>query len=262
MTVEIATKISELVATNPAGSDPKSEGDNHLRLIKGVLQDVFDDAGATMKTTLPIESPDGAKFGTADFTNLTADTVTTDDLTVTDDMTIAGDLAVTGNATMGGTLNVTGKATAGILRSTGAAELPGGMKTDNAINVLKMDWVSPAVRLIIDGSDQGRVFSTANCPINGTSPGYQKFLSGLILQWGVVTQGLSDFNYAFPSAFPNFCFAVVGWAAVSGTPVNTLYGALTSNITRMAFDIRTRTVSPGSVVGATNCPVYWLAVGI
>lgn len=46
MTVEIATKISELVAENPAGSDPKSEGDNHLRLIKGVLQDVFDDAAA------------------------------------------------------------------------------------------------------------------------------------------------------------------------------------------------------------------------
>lgn len=44
MTVEVATRISELVASNPAGSDPKSEGDNHLRLIKGVLQDVFDDS--------------------------------------------------------------------------------------------------------------------------------------------------------------------------------------------------------------------------
>lgn len=44
MTVEVATAISELVPTNPAGSDPKSEGDNHLRLIKGVLQDVFNDA--------------------------------------------------------------------------------------------------------------------------------------------------------------------------------------------------------------------------
>jgi hypothetical protein len=61
--VEVATKISELVATAPPGSDPKSEGDNHIRLLKGVLQDVFDDSGDTLKTTLPIESPDGAVLG-------------------------------------------------------------------------------------------------------------------------------------------------------------------------------------------------------
>lgn len=44
MTVETATQISQLNATLPLGSDPKSEGDNHLRLIKLVLQDVFNDA--------------------------------------------------------------------------------------------------------------------------------------------------------------------------------------------------------------------------
>lgn len=46
MTVETATQISQLNATLPLGSDPKSEGDNHLRLIKLVLQDVFNDATA------------------------------------------------------------------------------------------------------------------------------------------------------------------------------------------------------------------------
>ena len=65
MTVETATKISQLLATAPPGTDPKSEGDNHLRLIKGTLQSVFDDSGTTIKTTLPIESPDGAKFAGA-----------------------------------------------------------------------------------------------------------------------------------------------------------------------------------------------------
>lgn len=77
MTVEVATKISELVAENPAGSDPKSEGDNHLRLIKGVLQDVFDDSGDTLKTTLPVESPDGAVFGTASFAEIDVDQIDT-----------------------------------------------------------------------------------------------------------------------------------------------------------------------------------------
>jgi len=82
--VEVATKISELVATNPPGSDPKSEGDNHLRLIKGVLQDVFDDSGTTLKTTLPIESPPGAIL---------------EDVTITGGLDIAGGLTVTGGAT-------------------------------------------------------------------------------------------------------------------------------------------------------------------
>jgi hypothetical protein len=38
MSLESATKVSELVATNPTGSDPKSQGDDHLRMIKLVLQ--------------------------------------------------------------------------------------------------------------------------------------------------------------------------------------------------------------------------------
>lgn len=38
MGLETATKISELVATNPIGTDPKSQGDDHLRLIKSVLK--------------------------------------------------------------------------------------------------------------------------------------------------------------------------------------------------------------------------------
>ena len=38
MSLESATKVSQLVATNPTGSDPKSQGDDHLRMIKLVLQ--------------------------------------------------------------------------------------------------------------------------------------------------------------------------------------------------------------------------------
>lgn len=38
MSLETATKISELVASNPTGTDPKSQGDDHLRMIKAVLQ--------------------------------------------------------------------------------------------------------------------------------------------------------------------------------------------------------------------------------
>lgn len=42
MGLETATYVDELVATNPVGTtDPKSQGDDHLRLIKSVLKTTF-----------------------------------------------------------------------------------------------------------------------------------------------------------------------------------------------------------------------------
>ena len=41
MTIETATKPSELDPSFPAGSDYKSEGDNHIRLIKSVMKGTF-----------------------------------------------------------------------------------------------------------------------------------------------------------------------------------------------------------------------------
>lgn len=50
MAVESATFISQLDATNPAGGAPKSEGDNHLRLLKAVLQAQFPNLSAAAVT--------------------------------------------------------------------------------------------------------------------------------------------------------------------------------------------------------------------
>lgn len=44
MSLESANYISQLVATNPVVGDPVKEGDDHLRLIKAVLQNVFPNA--------------------------------------------------------------------------------------------------------------------------------------------------------------------------------------------------------------------------
>ena len=41
MALESASFINQLIATNPDGSDPKGQGDDHLRLIKKVLKDTF-----------------------------------------------------------------------------------------------------------------------------------------------------------------------------------------------------------------------------
>lgn len=50
MALETATYISQLVATNPPGTDPLAQSDDHLRLIKGVLQAQFPNLGAAAVT--------------------------------------------------------------------------------------------------------------------------------------------------------------------------------------------------------------------
>jgi len=51
MGLETATYISQLVPTNPTSSDPVSQGDDHLQLIKDVLQNQFTTLGAAAVTT-------------------------------------------------------------------------------------------------------------------------------------------------------------------------------------------------------------------
>ena len=55
MTVETATSISQLDPNLPASGDPKSEGDNHLRLLKSVLQTQFPNFGTNAITVTAAE---------------------------------------------------------------------------------------------------------------------------------------------------------------------------------------------------------------
>lgn len=52
MGLESATYISDLIATNPVGaSDPKSEGDDHLRMLKSVLKTTFPNINGAVNPT-------------------------------------------------------------------------------------------------------------------------------------------------------------------------------------------------------------------
>jgi microcystin-dependent protein len=66
MTVEVATYIADLQAVNPPATDPRSQGDDHLRLIKQVLQNSF--GGSSRQWQIP-----GAKFVSANYTVLKVD---------------------------------------------------------------------------------------------------------------------------------------------------------------------------------------------
>lgn len=50
MGLESATYINDLNTSNPTGSDLRSEGDDHLRLIKKTLKNTF----PNITTSLPI----------------------------------------------------------------------------------------------------------------------------------------------------------------------------------------------------------------
>lgn len=52
MSLETGSFIKDLVATNPQGTDPKSQGDDHLRLIKSVLKSQFSGFTAGVPITL------------------------------------------------------------------------------------------------------------------------------------------------------------------------------------------------------------------
>ncbi len=55
MPVETASYISQLVPTYPAGTDSKAQGDDHIKLIKAVLQAQFPNLGAAAVTPTAAE---------------------------------------------------------------------------------------------------------------------------------------------------------------------------------------------------------------
>jgi hypothetical protein len=75
MPLETGNTIAELNASWPLGSDPKSQGDDHLRLIKGVMQNdiVPKSTGGTFADGVKIQKdgPDCAFTATRDGINLT-----------------------------------------------------------------------------------------------------------------------------------------------------------------------------------------------
>ena len=51
MALESTTYIDGLVTTNPTGTDPRSQGDDHLRLIKATLRSTFPNVSGAMTAT-------------------------------------------------------------------------------------------------------------------------------------------------------------------------------------------------------------------
>jgi len=103
MGLETATYIDQLVGTNPTGTDDKNQGDNHLRLIKDVLQNQFPSLGEVavaatatelnymsgVSSSLQAQIDTKAPIASPTFTG----TVTAPTLNVTGNSTITGNVS-------------------------------------------------------------------------------------------------------------------------------------------------------------------------
>ena len=88
--------------------------------------------------------------------------------------------------------------------------------------------------------------------------------NGLIFQYGLIGRPQSDYRMAFPMAFPSACTFATG---VNAYDYGSMAGAMAivisvSGLTRDAVDFRTRSITNGgTVMGLTDVPIYWFAIG-
>ena len=74
MGVETASWVTQLDATNPVVGDPVGEGDDHLRMVKTVLQNSFPSSSTT--AIVPDVSGETGKYLTNDGTDTSWGTIT------------------------------------------------------------------------------------------------------------------------------------------------------------------------------------------
>lgn len=92
MALETGTFISDLVATNPPSNDPKSEGDNHIRLIKSTVKNTFPNVnGAVTASPGELNILDGATLDTAELNVLDGVTASTAEINLLDGVTSTTD---------------------------------------------------------------------------------------------------------------------------------------------------------------------------
>lgn len=85
MALETGTYISDLTITNPTSTDPKSQGDDHLRLLKSTVKATFPNVtGAVTATHTELNIMDGVTSTTAELNILDGVTSTAAEINILD----------------------------------------------------------------------------------------------------------------------------------------------------------------------------------
>ena len=135
MGLETATYINQLVDTNPTGTDPKSQGDNHLRLIKSTLQNTFPNiTGEVTATQAELNILDGVTATAAELNVLDGITASTAELNFTDGVTSAIQTQLN---TLSASVALKANTDSPALTGTPTAPTPGVMAGDTEIATVK-----------------------------------------------------------------------------------------------------------------------------
>jgi len=137
MGVETATFISQLSATNPLATDPISEGDDQIRLVKDVLQKQFTSLGAAAVTTTATELNliDGYTGTTAELNYLDITTLGTSEDSKA--LTQASSVVTVGATSGNQVLNIASHDLV-----DGGLKLAGTLVTSSATEINKLDGLS------------------------------------------------------------------------------------------------------------------------
>lgn len=191
MALETVTHISDLVATNPTSTDPKSEGDNHLRNIKtALLTDLPGITGPVTATQTELNILDGATLSTAELNVLDGITATTAELNFTDGVTSNIQTQLDGKQPLDADLTaVAGLAGAGLIARTGAGTAAARMLTAGAgVTITNGDGVAGNPTIAVSaGVGLGDVLG----PVSSTDNAIARYdlTTGKLLQNSTVTVG-------------------------------------------------------------------------
>lgn len=85
-------------------------------------------------------------------------------------------------------------------------------------STIKIGWSGSKVKCTVDGTDMGGIWTDVNGSLNAAANGFQKLPTGLIIQWGSLSQTAQSTSFNFPIAFPNQCFVVTTTVQGNASP--------------------------------------------
>jgi hypothetical protein len=104
-------------------------------------------------------------------------------------------------------------------------------------------------------------WDNTNNPGGLTTSGYQKFKSGLVLQWGYQSGNGADYWMNFPIQFPSYVYYAAAMARNSVSYGQTLTSVMRDDVTTASVVFQMRSITAGAVTGHATS-FFWFALGV
>lgn len=225
MGLETGTYINDLVSTNPTSSDPKSQGDDHLRLLKSTVKATFPNvSGAVTPTHTELNYVDGVTSAIQTQMDLKAPL---DSPALTGIPTVpTADVGTTG--TQVASLDY-------VIATSLAGTLPG--QTGNAGKFLGTDGTNAGWTADVDTSVMLPLVGTALATTTGTESLSNKSLTTPVIQDSADTTKKANFILSGVTAGQNRNITIADEAMTLFTPHARLLGTVTVSSPTATVDL-------------------------